>query len=41
MKIQRNGSTPSVKGPQDWFIGTVRVDPPFPRKNRPAPAGDP
>ena len=26
MEIKRNGSQPSVKGPADWFIGTVRVD---------------
>nr|CCA82170.1 Cupin 2 conserved barrel domain protein [blood disease bacterium R229] len=29
MKIQRNGSTASMPGPQDWFAGTVRVDPLF------------
>lgn len=29
MKIQRNGSQPSVKGPEDWFTGTVRIDPLF------------
>lgn len=27
--IKRNGSRPSQKGPQDWFTGTVRVDPLF------------
>ncbi|ALN71144.1 cupin domain-containing protein [Aureimonas sp. AU20] len=26
MDITRNGSTPSAKGPADWFTGTVRVD---------------
>lgn len=26
MKITRNGSQPSSKGPEDWFTGTVRVD---------------
>lgn len=29
MKITRAGSTPSVKGPADWFTGTVRIDPMF------------
>lgn len=26
MKITRNGSTPSTKGPDDWFTGDVRLD---------------
>ncbi|OCW56453.1 (R)-mandelonitrile lyase [Hoeflea olei] len=26
MKITRAGSTPSAKGPEDWFTGTVRLD---------------
>ncbi|SOC07053.1 (R)-mandelonitrile lyase [Rhodobacter maris] len=26
MKIIRSGETPSMKGPEDWFTGTVRVD---------------
>ena len=25
--IKRNGSRPSQKGPEDWFTGTVRIDP--------------
>ncbi len=29
MKIDKNGSQPSGKGPADWFTGTVRVDPLF------------
>jgi len=29
MKITRNGSQPSAKGPSDWFTGTVRIDQPF------------
>lgn len=29
MKIIRSGSTPSRKGPEDWFTGTVRIDPMF------------
>jgi quercetin dioxygenase-like cupin family protein len=29
MEIKKNGSQPSVKGPADWFTGTVRIDPLF------------
>jgi quercetin dioxygenase-like cupin family protein len=29
MKVTRNGSQPSAKGPADWFTGTVRIDQPF------------
>ena len=29
MKITRNGSHPSAKGPEDWFTGTTRIDPLF------------
>jgi quercetin dioxygenase-like cupin family protein len=29
MKIKRAGSQPSAKGPEDWFTGTVRIDPLF------------
>ena len=29
MQITRSGSQPSVKGPSDWFTGTVRIDPLF------------
>ena len=29
MKITRSGSTPSMTGPEDWFTGTVRLDPMF------------
>jgi quercetin dioxygenase-like cupin family protein len=35
MKIQRNGSQPSAKGPADYFAGNVRVDSLF---EAPAPA---
>ena len=35
MDIKRPGSQPSVKGPADWFTGTVRIDPLF---QAPAPA---
>ena len=31
MDITRSGATPSVKGPEDWFSGTVRIDPLFGR----------
>jgi quercetin dioxygenase-like cupin family protein len=27
MILTRNGSQPSVKGPDDWFTGSVRIDP--------------
>lgn len=27
MEISRNGDRPSGKGPEDWFTGTVRIDP--------------
>src|SRR4051812_40132438 len=36
--IKRNGSRPSQKGPEDWFTGTVRVDPLF-QSQEPARAG--
>jgi len=29
MNIKHSGSQPSVKGPADWFTGTVRIDPLF------------
>lgn len=29
MIITRNGSLPSLKGPEAWFTGTVRIDPLF------------
>lgn len=29
MEIKRSGSQPSVRGPADWFSGTVRIDPLF------------
>ncbi len=29
MDIKRNGTQPSSQGPEDWFTGTVRVDPLF------------
>lgn len=36
--IQRNGSRPSVQGPKEYFIGTVRIDAPF-QMDAPARAG--
>jgi quercetin dioxygenase-like cupin family protein len=35
MEIKRTGSQASNKGPEDWFTGTVRIDPLF---AAPAPA---
>jgi quercetin dioxygenase-like cupin family protein len=35
MEIKRVGSQPSIKGPGDWFTGTVRIDPLF-QANAPA-----
>jgi quercetin dioxygenase-like cupin family protein len=29
MEIKKVGSQPSGKGPEDWFTGTVRIDPLF------------
>ncbi len=29
MDISKCGAQPSVKGPADWFTGTVRIDAPF------------
>ena len=29
MEINRVGSRPSVKGPPDWFTGSVNIDPLF------------
>jgi quercetin dioxygenase-like cupin family protein len=29
MKVTRNGSQPSAKGPSEWFTGVVRIDQPF------------
>jgi quercetin dioxygenase-like cupin family protein len=29
MEIKRAGTTPSNKGPADWFTGSVRIDPLF------------
>jgi len=29
MEIRRNGSQPSIQGPDEWFTGQVRIDPLF------------
>jgi quercetin dioxygenase-like cupin family protein len=38
LKIARNGSQASAKGPADFFTGAVRVDPLFPKPNGPTRA---
>jgi len=38
MEIKRNGSQAAIKGPADWFTGTVRIDPLFLEANDPARA---
>jgi quercetin dioxygenase-like cupin family protein len=39
MEIKRNGTQPSVRGPADWFTGTVRIDPLFQAPDRARAAG--
>ena len=29
MEFKRNGTQPSAKGPEEYFTGTVRIDPLF------------
>lgn len=36
MEIKRVGSQPSIKGPAEWFTGTVRIDPLFLQANDPS-----
>lgn len=36
MEIKRIGSQPSVKGPAEWFTGTVRIDPMLAQANEPS-----
>lgn len=38
MHISRNGSQTSIKGPEAWFTGTVRIDPLFLQAKEPARA---
>lgn len=33
MEILKNGSIGSMVGPSDWFTGTVRIDPLFPKRD--------
>jgi quercetin dioxygenase-like cupin family protein len=40
MEIKRSGSQPSGKGPDDWFTGTVRIDPLFPMTDPARAAGN-
>lgn len=39
MEIIKNGALPSVKGPEDWFTGSVRIDPLFSKKEATKAAG--
>ena len=39
MEIIKNGTQPSVKGPEDWFTGEVRLDPLFSKKDSTNAAG--
>jgi len=39
MEIIKNGTQPSVKGPEDWFTGRVRLDPLFSKKESTKAAG--
>ena len=39
MEITKNGAIPSVKGPEDWFTGSVRIDPLFQKKEATRAAG--
>ncbi|MCI5083214.1 MAG: cupin domain-containing protein [Saprospiraceae bacterium] len=39
MEITKNGTIPSFKGPEDWFSGSVRIDPIFQKKEVTKAAG--
>lgn len=39
MEIYKNGTQKSVKGPEDWFTGNVRIDPLFAKKDATKGAG--
>jgi quercetin dioxygenase-like cupin family protein len=39
IEIKRNGSQASVKGPANWFTGTVRIDPLFQARDSARAAG--
>lgn len=38
MEILKNGTQASIRGPEDWFTGTVRIDPLFMKAEAPARA---
>ena len=40
MQIARSGSQPSARGPEEWFSGTVRIDPLFPAEPPARAAGN-
>jgi len=39
MEILKNGTLASIKGPEDWFTGSVRLDPLFPKREVTKAAG--
>ena len=39
MEITRNEVLPSMKGPEDWFTGAVRIDPLFQKEGKTKEAG--
>lgn len=39
MEIIKNGAQPSTIGPEDWFTGSVRIDPLFGKKEATVGAG--
>lgn len=39
MEILKNGTLASIKGPEDWFTGEVRIDPLFAKKEVTKAAG--
>lgn len=39
MEIMKNGKQASVKGPEEWFTGAVRIDPLFSKKETTKAAG--
>lgn len=39
MKIIKNEELPSVQGPEDWFTGSVRIDPLFSKQEETKAAG--
>lgn len=39
MNIIKNGTQPSTKGSEDWFTGSVRIDPLFPKQAATRAAG--